>query len=376
MKKVTRILGMACMVGLLAFTSSCKKNQDTAEGSSVEIAVPDAMVFDDGDRAYITTGGRFLWNAGDEIVVYNLSDQYAQSMRNVFHSISGNNVPKAKFAGPSVGPKKLYGYRYFFPTEMIDWEINDGDGDLEDHNREHFVVSHTQNYSKYTDGGHVASIMDPNAMPMACDPVEITSNTAMLAHIFGVASVQMRAEVGEDIYIKQVKLTDHMMHLWGKCSVCLHNVTEAQLNSLWAKYFNHQDEQFYQLFNSYFLASAEEGGLAWMSEPGDIVEERNSIIMDCVHKDAAGNNVFVKLENGNNNATTQFNFLLRPLACSEGFIIEVTTSDDQVYTMTDYSYEVNSGDEMVNMRAWGMRPGYIKTFNYGVLHEGVNSPSK
>jgi len=377
MKKVTRIFGLVCLAGLLAFSTSCKKNQDTKEGSVVEISVPDGMMVDEGgERAYVVPNGTVYWLGDDQLVVYNLSDEFDESKRSVFHNVTGAG-PRARFQGPTVGAKKTFGYRYFYPTQMVDLEYNEAQGDLANNNREHFIISPTQNYCRYTDGGHVSSIMDPDAMPMAVKPASLTSY-AQLKHIFGVANVQLRAEDNEDVYVKQVELFDQGYNIWGTCSLCLHNVdiTEGDhtgsLDQLWQLYKDGEEVQFAQMWLNYVMAAPAAGGLGWESDP-----QGNSIIMNCVHKDANGQNVYVKLENDpESNGTTQFMFLLRPLACSKGMVVKVTLVDDSEYLMTDYSYEVLTHPNVnINPLEYTLRPGYIKPFTFGTLHDGHVRPN-
>jgi hypothetical protein len=83
MKKVVRILGLACMAGLLVFTA-CKKKENT---SSVNVTIPQMKVVNvDGERAYLNEDWEFTWNQNDEICVYNLSDQFDESTMQIFHT--------------------------------------------------------------------------------------------------------------------------------------------------------------------------------------------------------------------------------------------------------------------------------------------------
>jgi hypothetical protein len=356
MKKM-RIFGMVCMAGLLAIASSCKK-EDTKEVTSVQLSAPEAFVSNpaDGERAYITLPGSFFWNANDELVVYNLSDQYAQSKRSIFHNVTGPGST-ARFAGPSVGPRKPLGFRFFFPKEMIDWDFNGGNGDLANENREHFIVSEWQNYAAYDDNGHQPSLVDPDAMPMAIDPYKITDN-CQLQHIFGVASIQMRADEGDTIYVKEVQLEDEYFNLWGTCSVKLHNVDTAHLRTTWEEYVYGDMTQFETYFAQYITGNGAES-IGWESNG-----QGKTLRMDCVHKDAAGNDVYVMLFNEQGTGNSQFNFMVRPLACSHGIKVRVIFDDDTMIELNNWDSQ-HQPAALLKLKA--IQPHKISAYHYGVI---------
>ena len=118
MKKVARILGLACMVGMIAFTS-CKKKEQNA--MTISVSTPELTV-DEEDRAYIKPNYTFMWEQDDVIKVYNLDATPANSLSRIFHNVSGAG-PRANFQGPNVGTARSEGYRFFYPVIDLDGVI-------------------------------------------------------------------------------------------------------------------------------------------------------------------------------------------------------------------------------------------------------------
>lgn len=304
MKKVMRIMGLVCMAGLLAFTTSCKKKENT---TSLNLTVPTMSVVSvDGERAYIDGDLHFQWNEEDYIYVYNLSDVNGESVVNVFENSTGAG-PTATFHGSEMGAPKFYGYRYFYPTTMVS-----GDPDeLDNNNRQTFTVDHMQQFEGYEiPGVHPASAVDVDQMAMAINTDDLHAY-AQLKHIFGIADIRLKTASGKDTKVQKITITDNVYNLWGTASLKLHAVDMDQLNTLMAAY-KAQDPSFAAMYANYVVS---EDGLGWL--PGNNAGN-TSIEMDCTVGDPAG----VALPAGFQQYQ-DFMFLLRPLALSQGFTVDV-----------------------------------------------------
>lgn len=329
MKKVTRILGLACIVGMIAFTS-CKKKEQNA--MTISVSTPELTV-DEEDRAYIKPNYSFMWEQDDVIKVYNLDANPANSLSRIFHNVSGAG-PRANFQGPTVGAARSEGYRFFYPEVMAV-----GDDDLlKTNNHELFEVAAEQNYGFYEVGDHHKMIVDPSCMPMAVKPVKLTSSTNM-KHMFGVARLGFLVDEGVDKTVNKVEIYDNAFDLNGHVEVYLPAVNMTTLQTLLDEY-KAGDANFAADYADYVL-----GDLEWTPyNDGD-----NSMTLNCAYPGAEG----VTLNESN---SEWFYFLLRPLALSHGFTAKVYFTDGSTLNINEYWNHM-----MINK---AMEPGVIKTFTY------------
>lgn len=354
MKKVTRIFCAICMMGLLTFVStSCKKNQENGE-MTINVAMP--TLEDVGSRAYINVYGTFYWHENDFIRVFNLADEAnaGDSKTAVYSKIGNTSVQVARFRGPSLGAKKAEAFRIFYPVEMIQGETEDIEALLHNENRVEFTVSDHQEFNSYATADHHYSMVDPTAMPMAERMEKITDNATM-HHMFGVAAFNINAGEIENLVVDSVKYEDNGFNITGKVSVKLHKVavddsqgTEHNLDSVWAAY-NGMTPEFLPVL------AEELDYLGW-----DVVEGTTgtSITMDCcINEDESGEPCGIVL--GTAPLGTNFNFMLRPLAVSEGFTLTVYVHDAApvVLTQDDFEFGLNACDY-----TWATKPGKRKTY--------------
>ena len=201
MKKVTRIIGAVCMVGLLVFVStSCKKNQENGE-MTINVSIPGVET--EGDRAYINEYGLFMWHENAQVRVYNLDteDNSVNSKTAVYTKIGNVSTQIARFRGPSVGLKKAEGYRVIYPVNMIKGSSDEVEQTLCNENRQTFDVSDRQYFHSYEIPGiHHYSMVDPEAMLMAMKLNKLTDE-ANLHHMFGVATFCLGAANGTTVVV-------------------------------------------------------------------------------------------------------------------------------------------------------------------------------
>ena len=344
MKKVTRIFGMFCMVGALAFATSCNKEKET--NSTISVGIPQMTeVVVEGDRAYIDEDYAFMWHGDDEIMVYNLAADPTQSVMSVFHNQAGagNASPLATFQGEDVGGPKEYEYRYFYPVSMVSQDM----AELRDENRQTFTVSPDQYYMMY-EGADPISMVDPEAMPMSINTDNL-HKYAQLKQMFGIARFIFKAKRNNIINVETIAITDNFWNLTGDLSVKLHAVDTIELNQLWDEYAGDPTSGAYA---AHFLSYAI-GELGYSPNPTG-----KTITMHCMHPDYDDPTISVGQAIGQTPNLTMFNFILRPLALSEGFTLTITgtTGEDNV------PFEkVITKWQPANL-AYAMKPGVYKTW--------------
>lgn len=367
MKKVTRICGAVCLMGLLAFAStSCKKNQENGD-MTINVSIPDIETV--GDRAYIMQDGYFMWNENDQIRVYNLdneANEFANSKTSVFTKIGNTTVHSARFRGPSLGVKQPEGFRVFYPVGMAKGTTEEIEAGLKNYNRQTFVVSNEQVFWNYDIPGiHRYSMVDPSAMPMAVEMDKLTDH-ATLHHMFGVAtfSIQAPASVNQPIVVERVVLKDKGFNLTGEVSLMLHRVAidnsqgvEHNLDSVWDKFFS----TYHGVTPAYVteVLAPEFEYLGWMPDAATLGDE---ITLDCIHEHADGSEGgYAMLDNPQK---TDFNFMLRPLALSQGFTVSLYLegfTEPVVLDENDFTYGAFPCDAQWGF-SWGIKPGWRKTY--------------
>lgn len=363
MKKVVRLFGLACMAGLLAFTTSCKKKDNTQ--TSIKISMPHMTrnVMDGGERAYIDDEEFFQWNEEDNIMVYNLSDNFNESRCNVFSKVSGQGA-YAQFAGTSVGAPMTYKYFYFYPINMVSGEENE----LKNDNRQTFTVSDVQYYEQYESEDHpVVSLVDGTAMPMAINTDDLSASATLL-HMFGIAEICLKAKRNHNIMVKSVKIIDNKWNLHGTCSVKLHCVDTEKLWTAWNAYANND-------------MAAYEAAYQYISQPDGMNlgyeghGQGKEITMDCMHfEDGEDEPVGVYLYNGSKQVYDSFFFMLRPLALSNGFQVVVeyvdNNGEDQTMTIDKWidpdAYVATGTMQQPTIGTWSIMPSIINTFRYTI----------
>ena len=359
MKKVTRIIGAVCMVGLLAFVStSCKKNQENGE-VTINVSIPGIET--EGDRAYITVYGNFMWHEQDFIRVYNLaaSDEALDSKTAVYTKVGNQSTEYARFRGPSLGAPLAQELRIFYPTCMVKGEADEIEQTLWNENRQIFKVSDHQQFHSYEAADHHFSMVDPDAMPMAERMAKIT-NDATLHHMFGVASFNLNAAVGTTLVVDSVKLKVNGFNVTGEVSVKLDKVAvdnsqgaEHNLNYVWDQFFSN-----YKAFSPEYIQNVlapELEYLGWMPVEGTL---GNEITLNCIYKHPE-NGQDAGLTLGEYPNGSFFNFMLRPLALCQGFELTVYVHDGQPIVLTQDDFEYG---EFPCDYVWGVKAGKRKVY--------------
>ena len=357
MHKVTRIISVICMMGLLTFVStSCKKNQETGE-MTITVTMP--SIENDGDRAYINEYGTFFWHENDYIRVYNLAEEAnaVASTTAVYSKIGNASTQTTHFRGPKLGAKKAEGFRYFYPINMVKGTSSEIEEALGIENRQTFTISDHQYFHSYADINHHYSMVDPSAMPMYTQ-VDKLSDNFTLHHLFGVAAFNLSAAYGTTVVVDSVMLEDNFFNITGDVSLKLHKVcfddsqgSEHNLNNVWNEFMN------YQGVTPEYVTNVLDPELEWLGWDPDNSTLGHSITLDCIYEHDDGEVKGVTLDNAPNG--TYFHFMLRPFALSQGFTLTVYVHDGEpiVLSQDDFEYNGNPCDY-----TWGVKPGKRKTY--------------
>lgn len=359
MKKYTRIIGAVCMMGLLTFVStSCKKNQENDE-TTINVVV--SGLEEEDERAYIDQNLQFWWHENDYIRVYNLADEEnaVESTTAVYTKIGNVSAQTARFRGPSVGPKKAHGYRYFYPINMVKGDHDEINMNLWNENRQVFHVSDHQQFHYYETPYHHLSMVDPVAMPMAVAVNKLTDD-ATLKHLFGTASFRLSAAPGTTFVVDSIKLVDHYHNISGDFSLKLHEFHFEDYLNVWDQFFNTYHGFTDEYYQNVILPLYE----SWGYDDFFYGNSGREITLDCMYEqDGAIQGVTL-----GTNGYTHFNFMLRPLALSEGFTLTVYVHDGDPIVLTDA--EFRHQNQPLNY-TWAVKPGKIKSYiiNYPINYD-------
>ena len=325
MKKYVKIIGLMSMVALFAIsTSSCNKSEE----ENAEFTVSLGQMHEDlSGRAYIDINGQFLWNEGDQIMVYNLASN-GNSVARVYTALSGaEGQATTRFKGRPVGTKKDLGFRYFYPAAKAS-------GNLEN-NRETFTVSASQVYN--TD-----YLADPNALVMA-GSVNSLSDNIVLDHIFGILNLRINTTRTDSPCVKEIIVEDNVFNLSGDLSLNLGAIENSNeftrllglLESNDASYASAMSTYLQQI--GYYEANNGAG---------------KTMTLDCSQANN-GQSQGVMLTS----AQKRFRIVLRPGALYRGFTVTIKFMDDTIQDVV-IPYAANVQNVI--------KPGYFTTFDITV----------
>lgn len=334
MKKTFKMIGMACLVGAFAFVgSSCKKNNtDTTSIKANMPALEENYI--DGDRAYIdfNDGNKMKWSEGDQIAIYNLAENYTQSVRNIYTLISGANTTEGHFSGGVMGDlnEGFDGYYAFYPASMV---VNHPIGPR---NSQTFDIPATQNYHY--------NCMDPTSLVMTVKGEGIMDHFRM-KHIFGFADFKLKGTKK----VKRIVVTDNQFPLNGDVTADL-------------PCFTHE---FYFRLKNGILEMAD-----YRCDYSMAMASLNAMLQQFNYMGYAGGYTMT-LECGdgvqlNPNTYTKFIMTLCPGALCQGFSVTVYYTDNTSVTFNkfnpnhaDYGYASNQALP----RAFCTKPGTINHFS-------------
>lgn len=336
MRKGIKLLGAMALVGAMAFSTSCKKNEQTT--SSTNVALPQVKIVNvDSERAYIDyeygSGNVMRWEAGDQLQVYNLHRVYTRSESEVYDLDEGfDGSTQASFHGKPMHRPYTDGYLIFYPA----WKVYGG---LQEGNRQDFLVPADQNYQY----GLEQPRADRTSLVMAGKVAQLDEQTS-LHHIFGFANFRVRGDSLPDEYqgarIKEVVLHSNNIHITGNVSVKLPGVDPDQLLGL---------------IDQCSSAQTDDEKAAYWSDL------RDYLFSEPVGYDTSnqGFDITLHCDQGLVTMGSQVNhfiFSLRPGCLIDGFTVTVNFVDDTLEPIVIHKYEHSDWRYCVY-------PGMIKNFN-------------
>ena len=330
MKKTVKLMGMAIMLGAVAFFgSSCKKNTPTTKFSLSLPAVETISI--DEDKAYIdfNDGGVMKWSEGDQIMAYNLAENSSESVYEVYTITNGVDGQFGDFVGGDLGEEKDWGYYAFYPASKVVRHP------LENGNRQTFDVPMFQTYS--------ATGVDPTSLVMAAHDEGIPGGHYEMKHVFGFIDMKLKGTKA----VRNIVIRDNFFNLNGYIAANLPYVNESTLSDLIAQCAN-PDIPFDNYMNA--LNEYLNGDLGYEGHGGS---DGKVMCLEC-------NGVQL-----NASAYTDFYITLRPGALAKGFVVEVTYTDGN----TEVIKKFNPNDAAWGYaaypkypRAFCVRPGKIVSF--------------
>ena len=227
------------------------------------------------------------------------------------------------------------------------------------------VITLTEKGEKLQDkvatGDHHYSMVDAYAMPMA-EKMNKLTDAATLHHIFGVAAFNLNSGDEQGVVVDSVLYQDKGFNITGQVSMKLHKVAtddsqgeNHNLNRVW---------EAYEGLTPAYIQNTLAPELEWLGYDPDYTTVGDHIMMDCVYEHEDGTVGGVELKPAPD--ATNFNFMLRPLALSQGFTLTIYLHDGRVAVLdeTNFEYGLNACDY-----TWASKPGKRKTYvkSFGIF---------
>ena len=312
MKKTVKMIGMACLLGAFAFVcSSCKKDNTGTVSIKVNLgAVQDNS--SEGNKAYIDFGDnmKMKWSEDDQIVIYNLNQDYTRSVRNTFTLSNGAGTTQGEFSGYDVGNLNggFGGYYGFYPASMV---VNHPIGPR---NSQTFEVPAEQHYH--------AGTVDPTSLVMAVKDGNMMTQGFTMKHVFGIATLKVLGTRK----VEWISITDNELYLSGKFTLDIPGIDTTICNSLLdlCADANAPWEQYWATLQGYLGTT--------LNYSCDSTSGSRTIKLICDEP--------VQLSYPN---WTEFHIALRPGALAKGFVVSIKY-EDQDHAIDYNKFNPNSGE--------------------------------
>lgn len=320
MKRVFRTVCLIAMVALVAV--SCKKKEEESAKFTMNFGETSGFQAGpsfDGSKAYFdpTDGYKFKWNAGDQVVIYNLASDYTQSNSEIF--TAATDGARVVFEGSPIGSRKDIGYFVFYNADKAHQ-------DLKEFNTETFEVGRTQTYDP-------TCYADPHALVAACTTEESADGHASaftVNHIFGYLNVAVGATV-EGVQVDSIVVNDAMWNLTGELDLKLPEVDAQKFTRLMNMLENNNEQYATELAD-------------YLKDLGYFAHgtQSKSIKLDC------GGQPLTK-------GVYQYFFIsLRPGALYKGFTVDVYYSNNPAGNHKTFT--IPAGTQ------WLIKPGFFTNF--------------
>lgn len=316
MKRVIRCFCMIALVAL-AFTSCKKQEQKSALTIKTQELVEENV---DENRAYYAPGNlKVMFEEGDVVMIFNIDNEVPTHSHCAQYAAvqEGNYVRFENCGTGEVAEDILDAYYAFYPggANNIHTEMAGGE------NKCQFYVAPTQEYR--------ADRVPLGAMYMAAkvDNVEHLAQTEtpetafFFRNICGVYDMMMFDPNGPTV-VKEIKITDNSFDLSGWIELIIPEVDPVEMQSL----FNNYDPN-----NTAYMQSLAQ----YLNRVGYNVTEKGNTLTLTMPEEG--------VQIGTTQATcTHFYMVLRPLALTHGYTIDITFADGSTKTidMSDRNHQV------------------------------------
>ena len=324
MKNIIRCI---CMMAIVALSvTSCKKEDQKTTKPTTAIFTITAQDLVDGNvnenRAYFDpTSLKIMFDQGDMVMIFNIDEEVPTNSQCAQYAAvqDGNCVTLQNCGFGEVAENVRNAYYAFYPSGPghIQCEFYQGE------NKARFYVSPTQKYRP--------DRVPLEAMYMAAkvDNVEhlsqfqtMNSETAFhFRNICGVYDMMLFDPNGPTV-VKEIKITDNSFNLSGWVEVILPEVDPVEMQSLFNNY-DPNDPSYMQSLSQYI----DRVGF-------NVTEQGNTLTLTMPEEG---------VQIGTTQATcTHFYMVLRPLALTNGYTIDIKFADGSIKTidLSDRNHQV------------------------------------
>lgn len=322
MKNVIRCICMMAIVAL-AFTS-CKKEVQKTTKPTTAIFTITAQDLVDGNvnenRAYFDpTSLKIMFDQGDMVMIFNIDEEVpTNSQCAQYAAVQGGNFVTVQNCGfGEVAENVRNAYYAFYPSGPghIQCEFYQGE------NKARFYVSPTQKYRPDRvplEAMYMAAKVD-NVEHLA--QTETPETAFFFRNICGVYDMMLFDPNGPTV-VKEIKITDNSFNLSGWVEVILPEVDPVEMQSLFNNY-DPSDPSYMQSLSQYI----DRVGF-------NVTEQGNTLTLTMPEEG---------VQIGTTQATcTHFYMVLRPLALTYGYTIDITFADGSTKTidLSDRNHQV------------------------------------
>lgn len=304
MKKLVKGFCLMGVVALLA--TSCTKKEDKAmvyRGYSYDAQFEtEAANFDAPTRAYIDNTYRMMFEANDQVMLFNIDNTTAANSEMALYQVVADGY-QPEFtpyqAGVEISDEMKDAKYAFYPGNNVVKDM----AVLANENRCVFKLLPTQVYRELSG----TPVIPQEALYMAAKIDNANETNFAFRNICGVLVMKFYSPTAKTI--TSIKVTDHALHLTGDVTLKVNEVDPALMMDLFRNYPGNESA-----INDY------------KDQVGYSVDHYGyDMTLDC--------GTGVTLGTTAADADT-FYFVLRPLALSNGFDMEITFSDSTTKTLT------------------------------------------
>jgi hypothetical protein len=298
-----KLLRGACLMGVVALlATSCNKQKTESmvyRGYSFDTKFD--VEYAEGVRAYIDTDYKVKFEAGDQVMLFNIDDENAANSECALYVVDADSYQPtfAPYQADVTISDEMKSAKYaFYPGNNVIKDLNV----LANENRATFKLLPTQNY-RVVDGN---AVIPQEALYMAAKIDRADETNFAFRQICGVLSMKFYSPSGKTV--KSIAVTDNNMSLTGNVTLKVDQVDPALMMELFRNYPSNE------------VAVAEYKDQVGYSVQGS----GNTITLDCGTGVALGTTA---------TAANNFMFVLRPLAFVNGFDMTITFSDNSTKTL-------------------------------------------